>query len=64
MSEKAKLNGADIDKALESLQLQKAVDDTVILEKGMTVDKRAGLGRRRSRPQRREREQGVSCLVF
>lgn len=41
MSDVAKVNGADIDKALETLQLKKSVDETVKLEKGMTVDKRA-----------------------
>ncbi|VVB53233.1 Uncharacterised protein [uncultured archaeon] len=41
MADTAKVNGADIDKALETLQLQKSVDNKVVLEKGMTVDKRA-----------------------
>lgn len=41
MADTVKLNGADIDKALETIQLQKSVDTTVKLEKCMTVDKRA-----------------------
>jgi len=41
MSKDAKLNGADIDKALENLSMQKSVESTIVLEKAMTVDKRA-----------------------
>jgi hypothetical protein len=41
MSENTKVSGADIDKALEAIQLHKSVEDTVVLEKAMpTVPKR------------------------
>jgi hypothetical protein len=41
MSDKNKLSGEAIDLAIQKLQMQKSVDDTVVLEKGMVVDKRA-----------------------